>query len=537
MNITNPSYRMLSNTYEDILFQVEQAALTISQSDTYFSNFIKQDIAPVYIIGDDTVGIGDKISSLSAKVLARRCVLADIDDFKKSRSSALVNIFIEDRLSSLESVQFSLYELIKFTPINIFMTKESHDGNAITSFINNTFSAFERQIVFIKEDNLNILDKIFQDRNIDFLLVRKAALCMEDHIESLDVKLKHEDALIKMRKQQVYQEKQLITRQGNQSGSQGINILRNNVSQRLTQLEQSIDQKYKHYFDPHFGTLTIQLEQYISEMTTLDESKTSKNFVYTIPEKTRVYILENIRFACRDIADSSASLKTNLLEIIHNEMLEILSSYGVNNTLDDAFRFESLATESIIQQVNYSDKKYEGTLNKKKPMEYVMGARMYYMMLFMILSMLGATSVIRGADFKKYFTPILIILVGFGGYQIYMTRQKEKEETMSKNLENAQEHLRQELSRLPIDFYNTLKMKILDAMKTQSHHMLGQTEEIISQKEKQSKSKLDVNRQNWDAIERQIDVKLRSIEEFQRSKTKFLKDIKKVHSDLDVAMS
>jgi hypothetical protein len=119
---------------------------------------------------------------------------------------------------------------------------------------------------------------------------------------------------------------------------------------------------------------------------------------------------------------------------------------------------------------------YQGELVRQGFFEYAMMARRYLMILFMFISAFGL-SFLRG--YREFMIPVSVLLLSIGSIVVIRSVQRERSETMEKEINKAKESLRAETKRMCSDVQRAWGAMISQHLSDQSQAILGQIEFAI----------------------------------------------------------
>ncbi len=304
--------------------------------------------------------------------------------------------------------------------------------------------------------------------------------------------------------------------------------LKDQLSAQKTQFDRRIAQNNEQALQPNQGWLFQQLDQYIESLDYLEDKKQAKGKMYGIPQDFHKTLKEKTRQLLTQHAEQTLQDTRISVQYFDREMAAFLTQQNliplaVSTDLPDTQEVAKYVDRSIVG----NDKPFEYLMPAKKITEYMMGARMYYMIAMMGMSMLGLSSAFSKA--RIYLLPVIIVVLGFGVYQMLTTKTKEDTEKMDKQLALAKEYLRNEIKRY-LDNFNRLWQKLLD----EKYAFI--TSEILRGGDRQvqnaSRNNNDEERQRLQTTLNSLTQQERGFSEIQRNQSSFSSNLQRLKTEM-----
>ena len=267
----------------------------------------------------------------------------------------------------------------------------------------------------------------------------------------------------------------------------------------------------------------------INQIDDIKIEKKGKQIIYTLPEKIEDECTHQLKEKLSDYVESALEQANEFLVNIK----EIVDSSIRQNNLSLDVRLPPLVhqieLENELHRVTSLGNRFSGTGTNRGIMEFFMGARMYYMIFIMSVSMLGPI-------FSKksgFILPITIVLVGLGIFQVFRSRAKDKENNRNKQLGSGRDHVKSRIKNTANEFERFWERTILKGLKTRSQKLLSEYEKSLNQVRDKSNSILSQEKKQLRFLSSQIKEKdnfrkkmKTNIDTVLKSQNTLLKDIK-----------
>jgi hypothetical protein len=305
---------------------------------------------------------------------------------------------------------------------------------------------------------------------------------------------------------------------------------RETVNNHKEQFERRLNKSFDEDLMPPQGTLYVQVDKIIESLDYLDEQKKAKGKALIIPEAFKDTVKSKFQTIlteyCLDFAKESR-ISTHFIEREVNEYFE-------NNNLGTAHLRAEAPSEGdikrLISRVMVTERTFEYMIPAKKITEYMMGARMYYMVLMMGASMLGLSSAI--SKNRMYLLPGIILLLGYGIYKMIDTKTKEDEEKMLEQLNNAKESMRTETKRQLDNFKRNWEKMMDEHYKEPVQSYLRDTERQVNDSNSSSKSPLGDDKTRLQFALNSVLAQERTASDWQRNQTSFNGNFQRIRTEL-----
>jgi hypothetical protein len=254
-----------------------------------------------------------------------------------------------------------------------------------------------------------------------------------------------------------------ISKRGRLLSSSFSGDLKHTLQHRIDLFEKRNNEIHETVFAPSNGDHINLLSDAIEKMPILETETRAKNIVFKVDEPYRQaytdYFKELLQGFSRRTRDNADDFTAALDEYSKN----YLNEHKISLTLTAPQMPDNEAIGSLVHHAVRFERDFEATAMKKKPMEMMSGARMYFMMFMMLATMLGI-----GSDIRKqtmYFTPFTILLVGLGVWMYFDTQRKENQENHEKHLQAAKEQFLSESKRILQDFERKWQRQIIGPLR------------------------------------------------------------------------
>ncbi len=305
---------------------------------------------------------------------------------------------------------------------------------------------------------------------------------------------------------------------------------RNQIQQLYSSFEEIFRTNHEKYFHSNRGIIIKKIQDAIPNLDELTKKSLSKTDLFTLPESywdTLIGIMQEN--AQRSMVQDLDSLNLLYQKII-NELK--MSNDALGDQLSGFIR-SPLSVENIQQVIApnvKSDRPFELSVNHKKTMDYVMGARMYYMLPMMIFSMFGISSVVRKNP--EIFIPGLFLTLGFGIYKIWSTIELEKHEIKEKQLTQAKDYAKNEIQKLISEISKAWEKLYLDRNKSTINSAIFQIDEFYDQNNRVKRQQNEHEKSQLNQFSNNLTLHERNVENYYRNFTNVTRSYKRLKSDL-----
>lgn len=285
---------------------------------------------------------------------------------------------------------------------------------------------------------------------------------------------------ITAKKQEIEQSLHKIQKGGVQRISD-VQEIKKRILNRLQQFEVRAKEYLEQSFNPSIGTLPKQYQQRIKKLQYLEEEKGGKTIRYLINENYLNTFLNKLDGDIMHIFAKEKETTFSFAKSVETETDHFLRQRNLHlPTKLGQIIDENRMKQSLKAAISF-DKRFEKSASDRKAMEYFMGARLYYMMIFMGLSMFGLSGVM--SKMGLFMIPVGILLVGLGIYQVWSSQQKDQEERKIKNLEEAHNFLKNQMKKIFQEASKIWEKEVSHHLKQQINRFLETTEQSIKLKE------------------------------------------------------
>jgi len=311
--------------------------------------------------------------------------------------------------------------------------------------------------------------------------------------------------------------------------------LKNVMNIRYSQFEERFKSVIEQNFSPPLGHIIQFAEHQANLLEELVETKRTKQLVYSMDSDFENSFLNDFRDFCSRIYIKEKKEGLKCVRTIERELSKILATQGLELNIKQVDDTNESSICNLLQHKTYFDRKFEATVNNRGVMEYVMGARMYYMYIMMGASMLGFNiRFIPGG--KQLLIPIAILLIGLGIYQVWSSKQNEKDDNEEKNLLSAQEFINTQAKKISQDISRLFEKLIAEEVRKKSQQLLIEAERLIQEKQQNEQKKNDIEKTKLDRLLKNIFNQERSLEMLSRSETTFVRNLERLKEDLRAAL-
>lgn len=301
--------------------------------------------------------------------------------------------------------------------------------------------------------------------------------------------------------------------------------IKTSITNQFSQLEKAISDSFEAFSRPQTGEYSKLTDTLADHLESLTETAKSKKKVLSIPKDFTTHFLVEIRKAILNQGHQHLIFMRDSIRETENE----INSYCEKNGLPHvSLNMKYLTDTNLVELLESAiriEKDYEGKMPQKGFYEYFMAMRKYQMIVLMIISTFGLGSIRK--SLSLYMIPVSILLMGWGGYNVYKTVNQEAEELEETELTNAREILKNEAKRIVSEVSRTWVRTISDHLRNQSNSTLTGIENTMkdyfvkkTMEDEEEKKKVQRQIQGVDNSERKLSNLIRAKEVHLRNMSK-----------------
>ena len=221
--------------------------------------------------------------------------------------------------------------------------------------------------------------------------------------------------------------------------------LRARLQRQIAEFKRGIEDRAQTAMLPQVGTLSAALDAEIEAIDALVQEPRGRSFTCRLsPDVEDAWydsVYRRLDEHCR--ADSAAMAE--FFRQLQRDVERTFASAGAPPTV---VQFQPLAEERrerVLRMHVTPQRRYSGEVPRPGFFEYVMMARRYQMIVFMMISAFGL-SFLR--SYREFMLPAAILLLSFGAMSVAATTRRERIEGRRKELARAREALHGEARRM-----------------------------------------------------------------------------------------
>lgn len=335
---------------------------------------------------------------------------------------------------------------------------------------------------------------------------------------------------LKIKKMQLTQKQMHIQQKAKKNQKNG-GALENAVNLRLSQFEQRFNNAVEENLKPVLGNFSTMISQDLALLEDLEETKRAKQIAFTIPQRIADGLIKKYKNNCKDLILTQKQEAIKCMKTIHREISKFLGRYDLKPIQSSTEIIEDLEIQYLLNHKIVFEKKFEGAMSSRGIMEYIMGARMYFMYVMMGASMLGF-SIRRNEDIKQYMASIAILLIGLGIYQVWSSKQDEKEEQSEKHLQSAQDFIKNQFKRISQDISKAMDKLIAEKVRKQAERSIINAEQLLQTKLETERKKLEIQKIKTDRMLKNVATQEKNLDSISRSQATFEKNLDRLKTTL-----
>lgn len=371
------------------------------------------------------------------------------------------------------------------------------------------------------------LDILLDKRSIELLGGIKALKWYDELKTAFEKKSGSIDRQLKVKKQELQQESAQLQKLAYNNSSSELSDFKQKMASQVEKFEKRFMEQLENNLSSPVQGIYKNIESVIDQMDKLEEQKKAKQLLYIIPESFKNNLVATFRQQFDEWWEKEKDQGQALIRSIAHQTESFLKEKQVSFQASSLPFVDHDKIKRLLDTSIKFDRPFEATAQKKKPMDYMMGARMYYMMFLMTASLLGVMATFK--EHLEFFVPLTLLLLGLGIYQMIMSQEKESKENQEKNMKSARESLSTEFRRILTDISRQIEKMVVTRVREVQQQLLKETEFFTTQKERMTKEDRDQKRQQLDQVIKSLPTQ---DSRMQPNKITLEKDISKFRVDL-----
>lgn len=364
------------------------------------------------------------------------------------------------------------------------------------------------------------LDLLLDKRAIEFF-AGIIAFRWYDTLKSVfEKKVGSIDRQLKVKKQELQQESAQLQKLAYNISNSELSDFKQKITNQVEKFEKRFLEQLEYNLSSPAQGIYKNIEFIIEQMDKLEEQKKAKQIHYTISESFKNNLIGTFRQQFDEWWEKEKDQGQSFIRSIAHQSESFLKEKQITFQASNMPFVDTDKIKKLLDTGIKFDRPFEANASKKKLMDYMMGARMYYMIFLMSASLLGVMGVFK--EHIEYFVPITLLLLGLGIYQMIISQEKESKENQEKNIKSAKESLSTEFRRIMTDISRQLEKIVTTRVREVQQHLIKETEFFTTQKERIIKEDRDQEKQQLQHVIKNLDTQESNI---QRNKSMLEKDI------------
>jgi hypothetical protein len=342
-----------------------------------------------------------------------------------------------------------------------------------------------------------------------------------------------------VRSRKALAQQSLNIQQKNKSESTGdfLQKIKSISQQQSLSFEKGIQESCDNFFRANNGELVMKLETFLDGLTELQAVKRSKVDELIIPADFAEELNVALRTEINRKAEYDLKVMVDILSLYAGEIEKQCVQEGVSFSRPNIKYLMPTAVNNLFLNTRAPGRKYSGQTTRKGPYEYFMAARKYQMLFLMVASVFGLGFLKNNT---QYTIPLSLVLMGFGGFNVWRTVGREREESNDKEIKKAKETLMDEIKDVAQDFQRQWPRILLDHFKEQIAAISAESEMQAKQfaskntaQSEEEKKKIARSLQNYEQTERRMEVLTRSKLSWEKTLVRTISDLQTGFSQLN----
>lgn len=363
---------------------------------------------------------------------------------------------------------------------------------------------------------------------MNFAFNQNVLSAMESINTVLTLNIQQEERNLKAKKA-VNQQQVIKVQTRTNNSSEVFNQFKTVLSNYFSQIERGLSDNLENLNRQKTGEFSKSMEELIEHIDQLQRVKGGKNDILKIESEVEHAFFNSIFQYLRKQGQNNLLIMHDSFKGLETEVNKLCEK---NNLPSISLSLKFLTDQQlnlILENTVRWDRPYEGSAPRKGAYEYFMAMRKYQMIIAMIASSFGL-SFMRGLS--MYTIPVTILLLGFGGVNVYKTVEKEREENDLKELTKAKEVLRGELKRIASEFSRQWMKVLQDHLRQQNNIVSLNVDSVLKDYTGKKAVDEEEEKKRVQRMVQSIDNQERKITGIVRASDTFTRNIQRLSSDL-----
>jgi hypothetical protein len=263
---------------------------------------------------------------------------------------------------------------------------------------------------------------------------------------------------------------------GNKRANEILTTLRNEIGDQFADFERGVAKRWEERTAPEIGTLWEKVDPLIDDIDDFEREDQAKATLLRIPEENKSHILNAVFEALHEECLADLVAMRDLFRDVNRRVERIVQEADgppvvvqFDHVTDDEVR-------RLLEARVRTRRDYNGQIPRRGFYEYVMGARRYQIVFYMMFSTLGF-SFIRA--YTEIMITVTLVLLSVGALGVAHTVRRERVEGVQREREKMRSWLHGEIEQIFADVRRAWLSTLNDHLKQQQKRALPQVEAVL----------------------------------------------------------
>jgi len=306
--------------------------------------------------------------------------------------------------------------------------------------------------------------------------------------------------------------------------------IKQRIQSRVKTYEKQLSDFLEKELNGSIGRIPRLTNNQIDQLNNLEEKKGGKLIRFTIPDEFSTEVMKNFRQNLKASLIKEKDHLHSFAQSIEHQLAQFLEERNMKLPTRLGILPEEARIDQLLNSILIIDRKFEKTMSNRKMMDYFMGARLYYMIIFMGLSMFGMSGFMRSLGY--FMIPVGTLLVGLGVFQVWSGQQRERADNKVKHLEEARDFLQNQFKKMAHEMERSWEKLAVGTLKRETDRLVLETERALAAREQLLKTKQSQTKNNLQAIDQSFLQKTRLIDNVDRMEINLKRNFDNLKKDI-----
>jgi hypothetical protein len=280
--------------------------------------------------------------------------------------------------------------------------------------------------------------------------------------------------------------------------SETSSMIRARVQRQFSDFGRGVEERFQSAFHSQGGEAWAGIERALQGIDALEREDRAKTTSLRLGAEAQAAWLADLTERLRVHCAADLVALTDMFRMLGTELERALST---DTFVAAAPQFQTISEERLhrtLRQQCVMGRQFASEVPRTGFFEYVMIARRYQMLLFMVISAFGLSAL---RTYREFTIPAAVLLLSIGGLAVFNSTRRERAESAVRELEKVREHLRGEARRMITDVQRAWTSLVTQHLSDQASIVGLQLEAAIRESAAREAEELAQERQR---VQRQV---------------------------------